>query len=338
MEIRRVIIHELIKYQGTNEAHEFLTDTLLNIEPQTRNLVEALDKSFKRDFINYAIFNETGLDDFPHYFQQYYNDINDDTFITFTRSVIMNLKQIIRNVLFAKGGYFIFAQYDINNTPYIGIYIIRDEKGILFNKDSESMTFSISSVSYLNTNKLAMGCRVNLAKYSNRDGRYIAMIKNNQADISNYFYNWINVIQPESSREYTDALFQIISNIDAPINPSTNQPYTLDVFRKNVHDYIKSRPNKVVNMAEMGTYFYNNDSIFIDFIEENNFTVDTEFKVDGRSLKKFCNFDVRADGIRLTFSRGDYDIKVKLSEDDENKVIIESRSFANKLRREYNND
>jgi len=339
MEIQRVIIHELIKNQGITEARGFLTNAVLDMNEETANLVETLDKSFKRDFINYAVFNEEGQDDFPHYFEQYQRSTedSDELFVTFTRSATLNLKQIIRNVIFAKGGYLVFAKYIVNDTPYIGIYLIRDEKGILFNKNSEARSFSIGSVSYLNTNKLAMGCRINLLKYSNRDGRYVAMIKNNLADISDYFRNWINVVQPESSTEYTNTLFQIVSTINAPINPDTNEPYPLDEFRKNVHDYIKSRPNKSVNMAEMGQHFYGNECVFTQFAEDNNHIIDTEFKVDGRSLKKFCHFDIRADGIRLLFARGDFDTKVRLSEDGDDKVIIESRSFANKLRYEYGN-
>jgi nucleoid-associated protein YejK len=338
MDIQKVIIHELIKNQGVTTARDFLSDSVLDLNEETANLVETLDKSFKRDFINYAVFNEEGQDDFPHYFERYQSGRdNDDSFISFSKSAVLNLKQIIRNVIFAKGGYIVFAKYTVNDTPFIGIYLIRDEKGILFNKNSESHSFSIGSVSYLNTNKLAMGCRINLIKYTNRDGRYVAMIKNNLVDISDYFRNWINIVQPESSTEYTNALFQIVSTITSPVNPETNQPYPLDEFRKNVHDYVKSRPNKTVNMAELGRHFYDDETVFIQFAEDNNHIIDTEFKVDGRSLKKFCHFDIRADGIRLLFARGDYDTKVRLSEDDNDKVIIESRAFANRLRNEYRN-
>ncbi len=338
MEIQQVIIHEIIKHQRVNEAQVFLTNAALRLNDQTISLIETLDKSFKRDVINYAIFNEEGQDDFPHYFKQYNDGVDGEReFVIFTQNVIRNLQQIIRNVLFAKGGYLVFAKYVVNATLYVGVFLIRDEKGILFNKDRNTQSFTISPVSYLNTNKLAMGCRINIPKYIDREGRFVAMIKNNQADISQYFYNWINVIQPESSTEFTNALFQIISNIPAPLNPGTNEPLDLDVFRKDVHDYIKTRPNQIVNLIEMGSHFYNDETTITSYIEENDYNVDTEFKVDGRSLKKFCTFDVRADGIRLLFSRGDFDNKVRLSEENPNMVIIESQSFASKLRNESAN-
>lgn len=338
MEIQKVIIHEIIKHQRVNEAQVFLTNASLRLNDQTISLIETLDKSFKRDVINYAIFNEEGQDDFPHYFKQY-NEGEDGEreFVIFTQNVIRNLQQIIRNVLFAKGGYFVFAKYVVNATLYVGVFLIRDEKGILFNKDRNTQSFTISPVSYLNTSKLAMGCRINIPKYIDREGRFVAMIKNNQADISQYFYNWINVIQPESSTEFTNALFQIISNIPAPLDPDTNVPLDLDVFRKDVHDYIKTRPNQVVNLMEMGSHFYNDETAITSYVDENDYNVDTEFKVDGRSLKKFCTFDVRADGIRLLFSRGDFENKVRLSEENQNMVIIESKSFASKLRNESAN-
>jgi len=335
MNIHKVIIHELIKEQRITEAHEFLTDAVLSVNPDTYDLVDKLNKSFIRDSITYALFQIEEGDNFPNYFSRYIQtEKTDSDFVTFSRTAILNLKQIIRNVIFAKGGYFVFADYTENDNHYLSVFIIRDEKGILFNKNVAGRKFEINSVSYLNTNKLAMGCRINLNKYSDNDGKYLALIKNNSADISDYFNNWISTMQPESSTEYTDALYQIISNANIPVNPTTGNPYSIDEFRKNVHDYVKNRPNKVVNIQEMSTYFYQDSDYLTQYAVENNVIIDSEFKVDGRSLKKFWRLDINSDGIQLRFSRGDFSTKIRISEDNNDLVLIESSRFANKLRRE----
>lgn len=48
--------------------------------------------------------------------------------------------------------------------------------------------------------------------------------------------------------------------MNSPINSETRESLPLNIFRKGVHDYIKTRPNKVVNLNEMGRYFYGDDS------------------------------------------------------------------------------
>lgn len=218
----------------------------------------------------------------------------------------------------------------------MSIFLIRDEEGVLFNKDSATRKFNINRVSYLNTNKLAMGCRINIEKYSGQDGKYIAMIKNNLAEISDYFNNWISITQPESSTEYTNTLYEIVSNATTPLNPETNTIYTIDEFRKKVYDYVKNRPNKIVCISEMSYYFYQDENYLSEYVNENNITIDSEFKVDGRSLKKFWRLDINADGIQLRFSRGDLNTKVRLSEEDENSLIIESPHLVRKFRAEIN--
>ncbi len=335
MEVKKVIIHELIKEQGKKEAHDFLSSSVLQINVETIDLVEKLDRSFKKDYITYALFKEEEGNNFPNLFQTYNQSLKtDDLFISFTRLSLLRLKDLIQGVIFAKGGYLVFTEYEISNTTYIGVYLIRDEKGILFNKDTANGSFTINHVKYLNTNKLAMGCRINVNRFVANEGKYIAMIKNNLADFSDYFNYWISIFQPESSTEYTDALYQIISNINAPINPDTEEQYTVDEYRKKVHDYIKTRPNKIVNIPELSSYFYQDDTYISNYADDNNILIDSEFKVDGRSLKKFWRLDINADGIQLKFSKGDFRTKVKISEENPNLIFIESSRFANKLRSE----
>lgn len=335
MVLKKIIIHELVKEQGINDAFEFLSTTLLPVGEQTIDLIEKLDKSFKKDSITYALFRrEDGLN-FPNLFDEYVNnEQNNDLFLDFTQRALHKLRDLIHGVIFAKGGYVVFAEYEVNLYNYFGVYLIRDEKGILFNRNENNHTFTINQVKYLNTNKLAMGSRINVNRYLANDGKYIAMIKNNLADFSDYFNYWISIEQPESSTEYTDALYQIISNINAPINPDTDEEYTVDEYRKKVHDYINTRPNKIVNIAEMSSFFYEDDTYISNYADENNYIIDSEFKVDGRSLKKFWKLDINADGIQLKFAKGDFNTKIKFSEDNPNLILIESHRFANKLRSE----
>jgi Nucleoid-associated protein len=339
MNVHKVIIHELIKEQRRTEANEYLSNHVYTVNQDTFDLVDKLNKTFIRDSITYAIFKSEEGDNFPNYFSRYtQTDKVDNDFVQFTRLAILNLKQIIRPVIFASGGYFVFSEYTDNDTLYLSVFLIRDEKGIVFRKNIKDGGFEINSVSHLNTNKLAMGCRINLNKYNAQDGKYLALIKNNQADISDYFNLWISTDQPDSSTEYTETLYQIISNVDVPVDPESGTSYLIDEFRKQVHDYIKNRPNKIVNISDMSNYFYQDSNYLSLFAEQNNYIIDSEFKVDGRKLQKFWRLEVNSDGIQLRFSRGDLNTKVRISEENPDIILIESKRFANKLKREAENE
>lgn len=335
MELKKIIIHELSKQQRIIEAKEFLSSNVYEINEDTIELTDRLNRSFIRDSITYAIFKVEEGDKFPNYFSQYHLSENENLdFVSFTRSAIMNLKQIISPIIFATGGYFVFSEYQEGNTNYISVFLIRDEKGLVFRKKQDGKGFEINSVSHLNTNKLAMGCRINIDRYKNEDGKYLALIKNKNRDISDYFSHWISTDQPESSSEYTDTLYQIVSNITPPVNPETGNNYEIDEFRKKIHDFVNNRPNKMVNISELSNYFYHDSETIPLYAQENNYTIDSEFKADGRKLRKFWRLEVNSDGIQLKFSRGDLNTKIRFSEENPDLILIESRKFANRLKKE----
>ncbi|MFB9865644.1 nucleoid-associated protein [Rufibacter immobilis] len=336
MNLHRVIVHELIKDVKSNVASTYLSNKMLEVNDMTTSLVEKLNDSYRKDRIINAIFSNGSDKFFPLQFKNYVNKVVDDQeFIDFSRLSLSTLRGEIQNIFFAKGGYFVYADYTVNAIRYTGVYLVRDTDGVLFKKNNKIQSFDIDSIKYMNTDKLAMGCRINNTNFGVSLGKYLSLINNKQSDISDYFSNWVCALKAESSTDCTNMLYDVINKIDLPVNPATNSPYDLDSFRRLVVDYIKSQPNNIVNLHQMSSHFYENENIITDFIHARSIELDHEFKVDGKALRKFYKLEVNSDGIQLRFTRGDFNKeKIKLSGDNPNVVIIESERFANALRRE----
>jgi nucleoid-associated protein len=336
LNVQKVVIHELLKEARSNEASTYISQNLLEITEDIRELASKLEESYSKDVITYAVFNnETGRL-FPSEFARYHASVKSDTeFMQFTTRTLNQLRDQIRNVNLAKGGFFVFAQYENRGTVFLSVYLIRDSDGVLFKKDPSTHSFEVDRIKYMNTEKLAMGCRINFAKYATGDGSYLSLIKNKQIDISEYFNNWIAIQQAESSTEFTNTLYNIINNIEPPSNDDGT--LTIDNFRKAVVEYINTQPSKIVNLKQLGLHFYDDEQKFIDYANENNLTIDHEFRTNSKALKKFVRIEINADGINLKFTRGEFLRKIKISEHNRNQVIIESERFANSLRSEMNN-
>jgi len=337
MQVHKIIIHELVKVAKVNEASTFLGNTVLPINETTENLVFRLNESYNKDKIINATFTESMEDDFPVRYNNYYaNGLLDTEFVTFSRETLTTLRGQIQNVFLAKGGYFVYADYSVHANRYTGVFLVRDSDGMLFKRNSSG--FDVDNIRYMNTEKLAMGCRIHNDKFRTRTGKYLTLINNKQTDISDYFTNWINIARTESSTHCTNLLYEVVNQIELPQNPSTSLPYDLDDFRKIVVDYVLSQPNKIVNLRQMSLHFYQDEDRLTNFIQENDIELDNEFKIDSRALKKFYKLEVNSDNIQLRFTRGDYSRgKIRLSADNPNAVIIESQAFANELRVQLNN-
>lgn len=333
MELEKIIIHELKKERDSNEVELILSEELIPNDDDSIALLQALSDTYKSDKILYAVFDKSEGRYFPEKFTEYRNtERQDSDFINFTRLVTGNLEGIIQPIAFATGGYFIFAEYSDNGYNYVSVFLIRDVEGKILNRTSNS--FAIQTIEYVDTKNLAMACRINENRIDNEEINYLSFTQLRQQEVSEYFKNWISIEQLESSSDYTKSLYQIITQIVPPINPETELPYDLESFRNLVYNYASTNPNGTINVRDLSQQLYNSPDTISNYAEENDISIDTEFRYNKTQLKKFIRLEVNRDGISLRFSRGALDDKVRISEENPNMVIIESENFANALRRE----
>ena len=333
MELRKVVIHEIQKERGVNETNLILSDEQIQITENVEALILALLSSYKGDKILYAVFDSSEGNYFPERFTEYKNSVrNNEDFIEFTQSALRNLNTLIRAKTLASGGYFIFAEYSLNTTNFFSIFLVRDTEGKILRRTEHS--YQIETIEYLDTRNLAMACRINENRIDSDEENYLSFTQVKQAEISDYFLDWISIRQLESSTEYTKSLYQIVNQIPPPIDPDTNQEYPIEEHRNIVYNFISSNPNKVVNLRDLGEHFYHNPDIYINYAEENDISIDTEFRYNNRQLKRFIKIEINRDGINLKISRGALNNKVSISEEDQNVVLIRSERFADAFRQE----
>jgi nucleoid-associated protein len=338
MLLNRIIVHEISKNINETGAVCDLSNELLPVDEDSINLITILDERYLATSVTYGIFKNEDSEFFPANFNQLSKNQTDANFISFSIDAIGVLTNQIKNIPFAKGGYFAFADYNKNGIDYFSIFLIRNTKGILFRKNQTIDSFRINPTTHIDLDKLAMACRISKTRYSVLVGKYLSFIKHKLPDISEYFINWIAATEIESSSIYTDELFRLTGNVSRPNNEDGSM-MSLDAFREKVYDYIHSRPDGIIDLHQMGEHFYNDSQYLINFAVENEYILDSEFKADKRKTKKFIRINVSADGSQLKFTRGEFNKQVRLDSNNSDIVIIESEKFANKLRDElYNNE
>jgi nucleoid-associated protein YejK len=334
MQIQRIIVHEVQKEANRKDTKLVLSDQLIPLSPESTRLVETLSKSYNSDKIIYGVFNLDPSSYFPNRYDKYRSasTVTDKDFISMTRDQISGILSFMSIKNFAKGGYFLFSEYENNGTTFYGIFLLRDTAGNTLKRVGN--TFEVNSVEYLDTNHLAMAFRLNKPNYNKIEGNYISFTKRNQPDVSEYFTDWICAIKLESSTEFTEKLYEIINAIPLPKNPETAVDYTIDEVRNMVYDHARSNGQKNINLKSLSGHIYGDESTIQTYATDNDIEIDTEFRFDRNALKKFIQLAIDVDGIKLKFSRGDFGSKVRLGEGDPNMIIIESKEFAKKLRSE----
>jgi nucleoid-associated protein len=333
LNLKKIVIHELAKQALITGAElNFSNKCLIKDEEKPQKLNAKLVESFgiSRNKIDYAVFQEGEA--FPQSLMQYLDsEQTDDDFLEFSKEVLIKLRDQITNIVAAKGGYLVFSEYISQQSEFVSIFLVRDTQGEIFTRRKEFL--DIGEITYADTNKLAMACRINVNRFLKNDGKPLSIINKRNKEVSEYFAKWLGASDKESSELYTEELYRVISKIEPPINPDApGKRLTVDETRKKVFELVKTDLKGEINLNVLSKVVYGDEDKISNFIELSGIEMPTEFRTYPKTMKKFVQIRVNNDGFLLQFSRGDSS-KIRFSEDDES-VIIRSKKLFDDLQRQ----
>lgn len=333
LNLHHLVVHELVKEADSVEASLFLTENTLPVEERAEALVARLDRTFvqKEDTLQgFLSPPEDAL--FPGYFQHWQEQPgSDEAFLTFTRDTMNALKLSLQGVVGAKGGYLVYADYTVFETRMLGIFLVRDTEGVVFDKRPDEAAFALHTITYLNTDKLAMACRIKIDRQAREQGRYVELIKHNksQKEISEYFLAWIGLERPESSKDLTATFLSVVDRLPLPTNETTGEPVPEGDFREEVVNFAMKNPQKTINLQAFNEQFYGDQPVTQSFLQENEIELENEFRYDRGAMKRFNNHKVSAEGLYLYFKRNHLtDGQVRVEGEN---IVIHSPELAEQL-------
>lgn len=334
-----LIIHELIKEQGSSAVGKFISQHAVPIDEKATDLVDRLNGTFfnKENVLN-GYFSEEDSYQFPSLFKSAHEKgWGEAAFMSFAKQTIEILKLSLEGVVGARGGYFVYAHYQFEGRDYLGVFLVRDTDGLLFAKKDKR--FSIQTITYLNTEKLAMACLVDLAHFKDQKARYLQVVKHapSQKTISEYFLRWIGLEHSETSASMTERFLELMDHLPLPVNKETGSKLEADQFRTAALKYSTSSPHHSINIHEFDEHFYDGRGVVQNEIRKHELALDTEFRADKKTLKKLDRFSFSDEKIRLTFTKGDY-LERRVEVVDNNLVIIRSEQLARQIEEELRQD
>lgn len=329
-QINRIIIHELKKEATSSSAEVVLFDSLINsLEPRIINLVGALNKKYRESNETYGIFNSQEPTVFHDQFSQYFTANTDAQFIAFSQEATRDLRRIVSSIAPAKGGFLLFVHYRTTQ-PFVGVFLVRNTEGISFTMNNDE--FNIDDVEHIDFENLAMACRINLDLFSAAERRYLSFINTKSDFLSKYFTLWISSTDLETFKQDTNNLHALIRAVEIPANPDTGEIVDRTTLLNSIHTHIQNSPGKRVVLREISQRFFFSDDYLLDQCEEKNIRISGEFKADTQALKKFVHIKVKGDLIDLAFPLTDYNGRVRIDENNQDRIIITSQRLADEIR------
>lgn len=329
----QVIVHELIKEADANEAQLFLSNSLLPLDEKTELLIEKLNLTFeqKSDTLQgYLSSPEDAL--FPGYFQELVDqDFAEADFMRFSKETMQALQLSLQGITGAKGGYLVYAEYRFFEQDYLGVFLIRDTEGLVFDKQSEAGVFEITSTTYLNTDRLAMAGRINISHFKAGSQRCLELIKyaKSQKNISEYFQNWIGLDRPESSKALTQTFLEVVNELPLPLKEDSNEKMEEEEFRAEVLNFALRNPQKTISIEQFDKAFYGEEKTVQKLFEDQGVEMEDSFRFDQGAMKNYYHYRASADGLSLSFNHSHY--RQHQIEIEGDSVVIRSEALVEKL-------
>ncbi len=235
MEIKQVVIHELIKQSGTTMANINPADKLLNIDLLlVKELVAELNKLYgtKGNNAIYGTFSrENVTNEFPSHTDKYLSNESDDFFLALSVRCMAELSREASAKQSSTGGYIVFARYK-DQHDYLLIAMIKDKQGLQVNADLEPV-----SIISIDLSKIHQAARINLTTYKNVSGN-----EDNSENIEVKAY--LSFVSPKTNNDVSGYFIKALDCSDGvPAARATKNAFTtVDAYCQTIPQLKSLRP------------------------------------------------------------------------------------------------
>lgn len=332
MNLTHCVVHEIVKEAGESSADAFYSEFLLEISEDTVALVEQLAKGFGGSRLVNARFDESPGKLFPQKFEDYVQGMqSDEGFLEYSRQVVGHLETVIQGKSGAKGGYILMCAYDDAEGHRHGVFLLRNTVGQIFRKESRG--FEVEPVLHIDTNNLAMACRIDVGRFRQGAGTYLELTHKSENEVSAYFSDWIGVQETLSSKAMTTSLQDLLGSIEMPVNEETGEVATKAETFERAYEHVRSNPSKVVDIHELSQELYGSPARIEEEARDHGIELEQEFRYNPAALKELVMMRAAAEGIDLRFPRAALEDGMMYTEGEgENmKLVIASPELAAKV-------
>ena len=329
MNLTHCIVHEIEKEAGESTARAHYSESLLPVTDDLRSLVEKLARGFGASRLTNARFDGSPGKLFPQKFGDYVRGVSSDQgFLEYSRQAVGHLETVIQGKSGAKGGYLLMCAYDDAEGHRHGVFLLRNTVGRIFHRTAGG--FEIEPVLHLDTDNLAMACRIDVGRFRQNAGAYLELTHRSESEVSAYFSDWIGAEATQSSRELTASLQDLLGSIEVLDEESGEVASQAQTFER-AYEHVRANPSKVVDIHELSQELYGSPARIEEAAQSRGIELETEFRYNPAALKELVQLRAQGDGLDLKYPRAALEDGVMYIEEGDGgglRVVIESEALA----------
>ncbi|TFF36191.1 nucleoid-associated protein [Mucilaginibacter psychrotolerans] len=302
LDVRGMVIHQLLKTAGDRKVGFKKAPTVLNLNDKEKVFIGKLNESYhKKSNPTYGIF--AGAEPtFRNGLEKY---LADENFYDFSVSAAQQYKKVLENTVNATGSFLIFTDFINTDTRnrYMLVLTINNKDGYMVREAD----LTLEDIKNLDLSKVDVACMINLTRWklvesgSDTESRtYLSFVKGNK-NVSYYFQSFIDCDNKTTSTESTNRL---ITAIDAfAKEKGMDRTQTIKV-KNQVSDYCTDclKENKEIELSSISALMNpENTDEFREFASAETYGVSETIKGDKARLRRIKYIMYSDDNYRLEF-------------------------------------
>ncbi len=302
MTLTHCVVHELLKEPGHTSASVHYSRELLPLSPEITALVAKLNRSFGGSRVINARFDDSPGKLFPQKFADYQEGSqSDEDFLEYSQEVLGHLETMIQGKTGAKGGYLLLADYDDAEGSRHAVFLVRNTTGRIFRRTRTG--FDIEPVTHLDTNQLAMACRVDVGRYRRAATTYLELTHRSETEVSAYFSDWIGAEETVSAKDMTQSLHDLLASVELPADPETGEMISQAATFERAYEHVRASPSRVVDIDALSEELYGSPAVLAKAARDQGIALEPQFRYDNAALREMVMMRIQAEGIDVRFPR-----------------------------------
>ncbi|SHF55172.1 nucleoid-associated protein [Marinomonas polaris DSM 16579] len=306
MSISNLIVHEIQKHEGERKAILIARPNENPVDGQAEALSAQVTNLFNRSGMNTGRFvNPQGSEEGAQLPALLFKNFKNDTFVDFagfTKDCAAEFLKYLEPVEEAEGGLLWFNHYELHDTHFLYIVMLKRKKGIGLGAD-----LSLSQIEQIEMEKLHMSLRINLTAWQAGDeGRYISFRFGRAPKFeSEYFTQFIGCDEPKVAAKETRKLVDLTAAFCQSEGFPSKQA---NEFKKVVseHCQAKAQDREPLAIKEIASQVESRFSIeqankFLEIADSDSFKMEKEIFVEKAALKKLTRLSGSSRALTISF-------------------------------------
>jgi len=304
--ISNLIVHEIQKHEGERKAILIARPNENPVDGQAEALSAQVTNLFNRSGMNTGRFvNPQGSEEGAQLPTLLFKHFKDNAFVDFsgfTKDCAAQYLKYLEPVEEAEGGLLWFNHYELHDTHFLYIVMLKRKKGIGLGAD-----LSLSQIEQIEMEKLHMSLRINLTAWQSGDeGRYISFrFGRAPKSESEYFTQFIGCDEPKVAAKETRKLVDLTSAFCQSEGLPSKQA---NEFKKVVSEHckVKAQDREPLEIKDIVSEVESRFSVeqankFLEIAGSDSFKMEKEIFVEKAALKKLTRLSGSSRALTLSF-------------------------------------